>query len=183
MDYKDINQINEIIPNLYISNWEQSDNPNVLKSKNIKAIITLETMDKSNNILDFYKKNGIDHMYIYIKDTPDMNIFEHFDETYDFINKHISNGDNVLVHCRAGVSRSAAIIINYLVRKTYETNKVEICPCKLLNNILEYVKQKRPVVNPNNGFMKQLLLASINYQKDIDKQLQKQEKDARNGIY
>jgi protein-tyrosine phosphatase len=183
MEYRDINQMNEIVPHLYISNWEQSDNPNVLKTKNIKAIITLETMDKSNSILDFYKKNGIDHMYIYITDTPDMNIFEHFDETYDFINKHILKGDNVLVHCRAGVSRSATIILNYLLRKTYETNKVEVCPCKMLNNILEYVRQKRPAINPNKGFMKQLLLVAMKYQKDIDKQLQKQEKDASFGIY
>ena len=183
MDYKDINQINEIVPHLYISNWEQSDNFAILKNKKIRAIITLETMAKSDSVLNFYKKNGIDHMYIYITDTPNMNIFEHFDETYDFINKYISKGENVLVHCRAGVSRSATIIINYLLRKTYETNKVEICPCKMLNNIIEYIRKKRPVINPNNGFMKQLLLVAMKYQKDVDKQTQKQEKDARYAIY
>ena len=60
---------------------------------------------------------------------------------------------------------------------------IEVCPCKMLNNIIEYVRTKRPVINPNKGFMKQLLLVAMKYQEDIDKEVQKQEKNARFAIY
>ena len=82
------NDISEIIPHLYLSNWFTSDNPTILKKYNIKAIISLETRPKSNQILNYYKSNGIDHMYIYIPDIPNANISEHFDDTYQFIKKH-----------------------------------------------------------------------------------------------
>jgi atypical dual specificity phosphatase/dual specificity phosphatase 12 len=52
-----------------------------------------------------------------------------------------------LVHCYAGISRSASIIISYLMKKynwSYE---------KAYN----YVKNKRPIINPNRGFKKQLI--------------------------
>lgn len=45
----------------------------------------------------------------------------------------------VLVHCRAGVSRSATLVIAYL-----------ICQYKMpLKDALEYVQMRRPCVNPN----------------------------------
>jgi protein-tyrosine phosphatase len=162
-------EMNKIIDHLYITNWETSDNPTILKRNNIKAIITLEMMPKSDFILKYYKDNGIDHMYIYIPDIPQANISEHFDETYKFIDNHISKGDNVLVHCRAGVSRSATIILNYLIRKSYETNQVHVCPCNLLKNVLNYAKTKRSVINPNPGFQKQLLMAAMKYNQFLKK--------------
>ena len=163
------NDIVEIIHHLYISNWYTSNNPEVLKKYNIKAIITLETTPKTYDILHFYKKNNIDHLYIYIYDLPNINISEHFDETYDFINKHISKNENVLVHCMAGVSRSATIILNYLLRKSYETNQIDSCPCNTFRKILNYVRNKRKIINPNPGFQKQLLLKAFEYQKIKEK--------------
>jgi protein tyrosine phosphatase len=170
--------ISEIIPHLYLSNWFTSDNPNILKKYNIKAIISLETMPKSVSVLNYYKNNNIDHMYIYIPDIPSADISEYFNETYKFIKKHISKGENVLVHCMAGISRSSTIVLNYLLRNLYENNpeisfnkhtynntEQNSCPCNILKNVLNYVRQQRRVVNPNNGFMKKLLLATIEYEK------------------
>ena len=66
--------INEIIPYLFISNWNTSNNPNVIKKYNIKAVITLETIDKPKDIIDFYKNNNIDFMYIRLYDDPNSDI-------------------------------------------------------------------------------------------------------------
>lgn len=169
-----INEINEIIPHLYLSNWFTSNNTEVLNKYKIKAVITLETRPKPDNVLIYYKKYGIDNMYISLPDSPDANITQYFDKTYDFINKHISKGENVLVHCMAGVSRSSTIVLNYIIRKMYENNEVTTCPCRLLNEVMDYVRTKRPVVNPNDGFMKQLLSAAMQYQKDWRQNYDKQ---------
>ena len=172
-----INEINEIIPHLYLSNWYTSNNTEILHKYNIKAVITLETQPKPDFIYKYYKNYGVDNMYIKLHDSPDANITQYFDKTYDFIDKHISKGENVLVHCMAGVSRSATIVLNYIIRKMYETNQVSTCPCKFVDQVLEFARTKRPVVNPNSGFMKQLLMYAIEYQKkwkqNYDKQYNK----------
>lgn len=41
----------------------------------------------------------------------------HFEETYNFIELSRASGRNILVHCHAGVSRSAAVVCAYLMKK------------------------------------------------------------------
>lgn len=42
---------------------------------------------------------------------------QHFNETYEFIEKNLKGGRNTVVQCHAGKSRSATIILAYLMRK------------------------------------------------------------------
>lgn len=61
----------------------------------------------------------------------------------EFIEKNIKK-TNVLVHCFAGVSRSATAVIAYLMK-----NK------KLsFESALSLCKAKRKVTNPNQGFVR-----------------------------
>ncbi|CUE98083.1 dual specificity protein phosphatase, putative, partial [Bodo saltans] len=55
---------------------------------------------------------------------------------------------NVVVHCKAGVSRSAAIVIAYMMKK-YHISRA---------HALQYVQDARPVASPNHGFVAQLTL-------------------------
>ena len=50
------------------------------------------------------------------------------------------------MHCHAGVSRSASIVIAYIIRK----NRLDF------DDAFKMVQEKRPVVYPNKGFTKQL---------------------------
>lgn len=52
----------------------------------------------------------------------------------------------MLVHCAAGVSRSASFVIAYLMKKRD----------MLYPDALRYVKERRKVISPNSGFKKQL---------------------------
>lgn len=56
-----------------------------------------------------------------------------FDESYQWIDSCISEGRNVLVHCAAGVSRSASFVIAYLMKK----NKWSF------NKAYKFVKKRR----------------------------------------
>lgn len=40
-----------------------------------------------------------------------------FDKAYDFIEENINKGNQVIVHCNVGQSRSTAVVIGYLMRK------------------------------------------------------------------
>lgn len=62
------------------------------------------------------------------------------------INEARSAGTNILVHCNAGVSRSAAVVIGYLIRELNMS----------FESAYQLVKSNRPCIQPNCGFMKQL---------------------------
>ncbi|KAM3553572.1 hypothetical protein ARSEF4850_006855, partial [Beauveria asiatica] len=59
------------------------------------------------------------HLYIPCADSSTMDMLPFMGRVCDFIEERISTDDNpnVLVHCRAGISRSATIVIAYLMRK------------------------------------------------------------------
>ena len=52
----------------------------------------------------------------------------------------------VLVHCQFGVSRSASIVLAYLM-KYHDFS---------LTQALDHVRQRRPIIDPNPGFRRQL---------------------------
>lgn len=91
----------------------------------------------------------IESMRFPIDDESTANILAHVDAATDRIQDVITrrNG-HVLVHCMAGVSRSAAIVIAYLMK--YKRMD--------LRSAFNHCYQLRPIIRPNNGFMAQLIL-------------------------
>ena len=86
--------------------------------------------------------DGVVHKVIDAYDEEDYDIFKDFDEGCDFIHTWLDKGP-VLVHCAAGVSRSAAMVICYLMRlERWRFAKA-----------YTFVKSKRRVVEPNSGFV------------------------------
>ncbi|KAK9879889.1 hypothetical protein WA026_008389 [Henosepilachna vigintioctopunctata] len=79
-------------------------------------------------------------------DLPETNIWEIVKKSVVVIENSVNNCENILVHCNAGVSRSASVIIGYLI---YKHNFQFV-------NALEYVKSVHPSIQPNVGFLKQL---------------------------
>ena len=83
-----------------------------------------------------------------ISDKPDSNIRAYFEEAHQFIKEALSSMEEnrVLIHCQAGVSRSATICISYFM--AVESMSLEAA--------FSFVKVRRPIINPNAGFMKSL---------------------------
>lgn len=82
------------------------------------------------------------------------------EDCIEFIDEGLKHG-NVLIHCIAGISRSATVVVAYLMKKIFlqeEIKKLKIDPnhnfkkdflfCKALN----FVREKRPFIRPEKNF-------------------------------
>lgn len=87
-------------------------------------------------------------MNVYVTDIESESIDTYFEEVYKFIHEAMnSENARVLVHCAFGVSRSATLVIMYLM-KNFQISYEEA---------FEYTKQCREIVDPNEGFKNQLI--------------------------
>uniref|UniRef100_A0A915Q594 Dual specificity protein phosphatase 14 n=1 Tax=Setaria digitata TaxID=48799 RepID=A0A915Q594_9BILA len=91
---------------------------------------------------------SIPRIKLWLDDTPSTNIYQYFDLISDQIEAVITSGGNVLVHCVAGVSRSASVCLAFLTKFR----------CKSLRQAYQFMAQKRPLVRPNIGFWRQLII-------------------------
>ena len=79
-----------------------------------------------------------------LRDEPDQPITERLEEAYEFIKEN--SDKNIFVHCVFGKSRSASVVIFYIMKE------------KKLNfeDAKTFVKNIRNIVNPNAGFENEL---------------------------
>ncbi|XP_033740764.1 dual specificity protein phosphatase 14-like [Pecten maximus] len=72
---------------------------------------------------------------IAMKDNSDENILSSVDKCFDFICDAINTGGRILVHCVAGVSRSASICIMYLMKYNNLSLQEAYKPCPELSRL------------------------------------------------
>ncbi|KAI9471933.1 MAG: protein-tyrosine phosphatase-like protein, partial [Benjaminiella poitrasii] len=130
----------EVIPRVWLGGYRALESSHFLKKNNITHILTL------GHFKHCYQPNEFTHKIIPISDNPEANIIQYFPETTEFIENALKNGHNILVHCLAGVSRSPTVLTAYLMA----TQKLR------WKAALALIKQTRPFVNPNPGFINQL---------------------------
>jgi len=116
-----------------------AENKHQLKRMNIRYIIT---------VCQYKPKYPEDFSYhvVDVPDSPATDLLSNFEECHQFIDRAFEAGSCILVHCAAGVSRSATIVISYIMKKKrmpYE-------------EAYHFVKEKRLIISPNEGFIRQL---------------------------
>ena len=131
----------KILDWLYLGTFTNARDAEDLKRNNITNIINV-ALECNNKKLP----ENINEFHIKIKDSFDFQIFNYFDKVNEYIEKCRKEGGNILVHCKYGVSRSPSFIIAYLIK--YHKYSVD--------SALEFIKEKRSKINPNEGFLYQL---------------------------
>ena len=157
-------EASQILPNLFLSDALTARWGGTLDRLKITHIISvLEepiTFPKTEQPLKL--------LHIPASDDITTNLLAFMDQTTEFIKEAIetntidseppiSSGpaqeNRVLVHCLAGMSRSATIVIAYLLATTPMTAK----------EATEFVRSKRKIIRPNYGFTKQLEQYEMRY--------------------
>jgi hypothetical protein len=130
--------VSEIIPGLFLGN---ALNASTMCGR-VGAILNMTREDSQCFHPDH---SDIPYLHIPILDTCNQNISQYFGTTNRFIDRHIASG--IYVHCTAGISRSATIVIAYMMYRNHYT----------LDQAFDFVKSKRPCISPNLDFMGNLL--------------------------
>ena len=150
-----IHKLDEIIDNkLWLGDYSSAEDIKDLKNKGIKKILTVMDEDCPK----YKDEDGFIHKNLEVSDLVEQNIIQHFGECLNFI----EGKDKILVHCKSGASRSATIVIAYLMW----AKKVRY------KEALNFTKDKRFIVLPNRGFREQLKIFEkilINNNYDINK--------------
>uniref|UniRef100_A0A8C6Y9E6 Dual specificity phosphatase 22 n=1 Tax=Naja naja TaxID=35670 RepID=A0A8C6Y9E6_NAJNA len=133
------NGMNKILPGLFLGNDKDARDTEQLKQNNITHILSIH--DSARPMLE-----GIKYLCIPAADSPSQNLARHFKESIVFIHECRLRGEGCLVHCLAGVSRSATLVVAYIMTVTdfgWE-------------DALSIVRVSRSYASPNTGFQQQL---------------------------
>ncbi|KAJ3170043.1 phosphatase [Irineochytrium annulatum] len=131
-----------VIPGLLISDLRAAENVKLLDAHHISHVLCLGWEYDAHRDMVHLKGNHV----IEILDDEDANLLDHLPDCIAFISAAIDGGGVCLVHCQAGVSRSAAVVVAYMMARMGMTR----------DEALERLRGVRAVVDPNAGFMMQL---------------------------
>ncbi|KAJ3912686.1 hypothetical protein F5877DRAFT_53675 [Lentinula edodes] len=150
--------MDQVIPGLWIGGLPSAMDTENLKENKIYSV--LSAMRGKISIHETFVKHQI-----FLDDSEEEDILIHLLPAIAFIQSELDKGRGVLVHCQAGVSRSATIVAAYLMHNRQMG----------VEEALDLIRKARPEIDPNPGFIAQLEIfhhASFNIsRKDKDTRL------------
>ncbi|KAH9507181.1 hypothetical protein Btru_056560 [Bulinus truncatus] len=141
-------EMQEILPGLYLGPYASAMKSKLddLLNAGITHIVCIRQSIEAN----FVRPNFPQHfryLVLEMADCPTENIIRFFKQTKEFIDDCLTNGGKVLVHGNGGISRSAAVVIAYVMEKCSMTSR----------DALACVRNKRFCISLNEGFLHQLI--------------------------
>lgn len=131
----------EILDYLFIGSEEHASNLSQLKEHNISSVLNVAKGCRN------YFEDDLEYFNLPVLDICEEDISTIFQKSYDFIEQVHLSGGKVLVHCNAGISRSATICAAYLMKRQGLT----------MDEALKTIKEKRNCISPNFGFLLKLM--------------------------
>eukprot|EP01080_Neovahlkampfia_damariscottae_P009486 gene9486-1692_t len=138
MEEEEIVTMDEVLQNLFISDIKGATDKSLKEKNKITHILSCCDVETFENVKQ---------LRIPVVDMEMENFTKHFETCSNFIKEGLESGGSVLVHCNAGQSRCSTAICAYLIIE--KKKKVE--------ESLILIKSARPMIQPNRGFMKQLI--------------------------
>ncbi|XP_036403185.1 dual specificity protein phosphatase 13-like [Megalops cyprinoides] len=150
------NHVDEVWPNLFLGDMFMSHDRYGLWKLGITHVLNAahgKTCCKGSD--DFYGTT-VDYYGVPANDLPTFDLSPYFFPAAEYIHKVLSSpGARIFVHCAVGVSRSAALVLAYLMIYHHLS----------LVDAIRKVKENRWIF-PNRGFLKQLRALDINLQRE-----------------
>ncbi|NXX74767.1 DS13B phosphatase, partial [Urocolius indicus] len=156
------NHVDQVWPNIYLGDAWAARSKATLQSLNITHILNAADGPYSINTgAKYYEDLQIEYYGVEAFDDPAFDLSIFFYDAANFIGKALNtSGGKVFVHCAMGVSRSASLVLAFLMIHENMT----------LVDALKTVSAHRDIC-PNSGFLSQL--------RDLDIQLNEERKATR----
>ncbi|XP_042289131.1 dual specificity protein phosphatase 13-like [Thunnus maccoyii] len=145
----------EVWPNLYLGDMFMSHDKLGLWQLGVTHVLNAAHGKLCCKGSDDFYGTTVKYYGVPANDLPTFDLSPFFYPAAEFIQQALTSGGKVLVHCAVGVSRSAALVLAYLMIHHH---------LSLLSSI-RCVQQKRWVF-PNRGFLRQLI--------SLDRKLQRE---------
>ncbi|XP_056641618.1 serine/threonine/tyrosine-interacting protein-like [Diorhabda sublineata] len=136
----------EIIPGVYLGPFTAAQKT-ILIENGINYVICVRQDVEANVIKPQINDPTFAYLTLNIADNVTENIIRFFPKVKQFIDEALSNNCKVLVHSKQGNSRSATLVLAYIMEKFGLTS----------SEALQFVRTKRATVDPNEGFRAQLI--------------------------
>jgi protein-tyrosine phosphatase len=138
-----------ILPHRLIGNEAAAHSREYLRERNVAAIVNVTpTENPHRRILE---RKGVTLLQIPVLDTSTAELYASFEAAIAFIRQQRSNERCVLVHCHQGTSRSATIVVAYLMHTFRWPLR------QALNFVLDHRPPESPLTHPNSNFLMQLV--------------------------
>jgi hypothetical protein len=201
-----MDKLSEITKHIYISNWKNGCDLQLLREHGIKGVLCVTNQQKPESVLKGYEKRNINHKQVPFStpvegEAPD-NLLVHARDMNTFILSHLEKEDRILIHCQDGVSISPAVVTIYMLTRHYMINYIEDMDMtrKLVKPdhmfvpaIIRMLKEYRPCIMIHPAFTWQVLVAEMllkkqfaaefrNYlaqERHLARQEKKQDKESR----
>ena len=141
----------EIFDFMYLGSEWNASNLEELNANKITHILNI-TREIDNFFPAIFK-----YLNIREYDVEETDLLKYWDETYNFILGCMQVGGRVLIHCKMGISRSASTVCSFAMKHFGWK----------LEDALQYTKEKRTIINPNevtHSLLKKLLISEVNFQ-------------------
>ncbi|KAH3887874.1 dual specificity protein phosphatase 3-like isoform X2 [Dreissena polymorpha] len=139
----------EVYKNIFIGEESIARSPAGLKRLGVTHLINMaEGVHDGYHVhldTELYRPANIQYLGIEATDDPTFDLSKSFQKCADYIASAIADGGKVLVSCKVGTSRSATIVLAYLIIK-----------CRIPAPEAVKIVRKRREICPNDGFLKQL---------------------------
>ncbi|CAF2309040.1 unnamed protein product [Rotaria sp. Silwood2] len=133
-----------VLPHLYLGSLKDRTNSALMVKNKVKRILCV--IDIPDIIIDKEEYKPTHILNIQAADIQGQDLAQYFEKCIEFIHQARIEHENILVHCQAGVSRSATIVLAYVMTiGDYDVEKA-----------LQIVKGARGYIHPNPGFLSQL---------------------------
>jgi predicted protein tyrosine phosphatase len=154
-----------ITDHVLLGDKRQASNLAMLRRLGVRRVLTIAREVDLRHVL---AGSEIRHMWISKADSEDEDLLEVLSAAFGFIgeggpaacgsdsrrayaranaDEAVAANEQVLVHCLAGISRSATVVLAYLMQSHRMT----------FRDAIVHVKSRRPIVYPNSGFLRQLV--------------------------
>lgn len=139
--------VNEVWPNLYIGDEKTALDRYSLEKAGFTHILNAAHGERNVNTgAEYYQDMSVEYHGVEADDLPTFDLSQFFYSASKFIDNALQDERNkVLVHCAMGRSRSATLVLAYLM--IYKNMSVV--------DAIEQVSRHRCIL-PNRGFLKQL---------------------------